>query len=235
MTQLQLPPLLAGQQAPDGKDPFDHARQLAAEGCDAGTIVYDLGATVLRASLIVAPEEPLAGAAVILPVCAIGFQNALGALAPPEVAVQLTWDGKILINGGVCGAFRIAASTQDPAEIPGWMVAGFRLTLWPENEDTGLTPDQTALYSEGCAEVAAPDLLEAWARHTLVWINRWTEDGPASLHREWEGLVPSIGEEITLPQGTGTFLGVDERFGLLLRTGGGTDLVPLTALLEERR
>ena len=45
-----------------------------------------------------------------------------------------------------------------------------------------------------------------------------------------------MGEEIALdrPGGTlhGTFVGIDERFGLLLREGDATRLVPLSDLLE---
>ncbi|MDP2738655.1 MAG: P-loop NTPase [Pseudorhodobacter sp.] len=36
-------------------------------------------------------------------VCAVGAQNALGALAPPESAVHLDWTGGIRLNGGHCG------------------------------------------------------------------------------------------------------------------------------------
>ena len=75
-------------------------------------------------------------------------------------------------------------------------------------------------------------LLEAWARHTLIWITRWEEDGPAPLHAEWRGLAHRMGEEITQGGITGTWLGVDERFGMLLRAGETTHLLPLSAQLE---
>jgi putative membrane protein len=42
-----------------------------------------------------------------------------------------------------------------------------------------------------------------------------------------------VGEEITRADCTGTFLGVDERFGMLIRSGAQTRLIPLTALLED--
>jgi len=47
------------------------------------------------------------------------------------------------------------------------------------------------------------------------------------------GLARGVGEEVTRANCTGTFLGVDEKFGMLIRTGADTRLIPLTALLED--
>ena len=69
-----------------------------------------------------------------------------------------------------------------------------------------------------------------------MWINRWSEEGAGPLHAEWRGLAHDMGEAIALDRGGaamhGIFVGVDERFGLLLRDGAETRLVPLSALLE---
>jgi BirA family transcriptional regulator, biotin operon repressor / biotin---[acetyl-CoA-carboxylase] ligase len=53
------------------------------------------------------------------------------------------------------------------------------------------------------------------------------------VHDEWRGLVHGIGEDIDIDGKVGTFLGVDENFGLLLRTGDETTLIPLTKLLKD--
>jgi len=230
MRDLLFPPLMSGEAA--GADVMEHASLRATQGCDAGLIAYVLGANSLQAALVFAPEVPLKEAMSMLPVCGVGFQNALGALAPPEVAVHLEWPGGIRINGAACGQFSVAASTSDPQEVPDWLVVGFTLPLWPETDTPGDTPDQTTLYAEGCAEVMAPDLLEAWARHTLNWIGRWEDSGTKRVHAEWRGLAHGIGEEMTVGNLTGTFLGVDEHFGMLLRDDTATHLIPLTDLLE---
>ena len=195
-------------------------------------MVHDLGANTLRAALVFAPDVQLADAMAILPLCGVGFQNALGALGPPEVAVHLEWSGGLRINGATCGTLRVAASSADPTAEPDWMVIGLELPLWPANDAPGDTPDQTALYSEGCADVNAMELLESWVKHTLVGINTWTEDGVKSLHKDWRGLSYGIGEDISINKFSGTFLGVDEQFGMLIRAGKTTHLVPLTYLLE---
>ncbi|MDD9744871.1 MULTISPECIES: biotin/lipoate--protein ligase family protein [Marinovum] len=228
---LTFPPLMWDEAA--NGPAFDHAVMRAVTGCDAGLIAHRLKPELMQAALVFAPEVALSRAMAMLPACAVGFQNALGALAPPEVAVHLDWDGGIRINGASCGGFRVMAATQEPAATPDWLVVGFELPLLPGVPEMGATPETTALYVEGCADVTPPALLEAWARHTLNWVTRWDADGPRALHAEWRGLVHGIGEEITLCGQSGSFLGADEDFGALLRQGDETRLIPLTALLEE--
>lgn len=231
MTTPRFPPLMSGLAVTGGSDPFDAACTKAELGCDAGLIVYNLAADRMGAALVFAPEVPLAQAMAMLPLCAVGFQNALGAIAPPEVAVTLEWHGPIRINGARCGALRAAASTTDPTATPDWLVVGFWLPLTLVGAP-GDTPDQTSLYEEGCADVTPEQLVESWARHTLNWIARWEDEGSPPLHAEWRGLVHDMGETVSNAGKTGKFLGVDEDFGMLLRDGETTHLIPLTDLLE---
>ena len=232
MTVLSLPPLFQGEAVMD-ELPFVAACKRAAEGCDAGLVIYALRPDILRAAIIFAPEVPLRDAAMMLPVCGVGFQNALGAIAPPEVAVHLDWNGNIRVNGAVAGRLQMAAHPHNPDEVPDWLVIGLEIAFWPEDEDTGLTPDVTALFAEGCADVEAPALLEAWTRHSLVWINRWLDDGPRPVHSEWSGLAHGLNEQTTYGEASGEFLGVDESFGMILKSEAGTTIIPLTALLTE--
>ena len=232
MTTPGFPPLMSGLAVTGAIAPFDKARAMAALGCDAGLVVHNVSDRMLSAALVMAPEVPLAKAMAMLPACGIGFQNALGALAPPEVAVHLEWPGGIRVNGARCGRLRVAAGGHDPHALPGWLVVGLEVPLWSATDRPGETPDETALLEEGCAEVDPIALLEAWARHTLVWINAWEEDGARALHTEWRGLAWGVGEPLTQDGITGTWLGVDEDFGMLLREGDATRCIPLTTLLE---
>ncbi len=230
MTCLRFPPLMSG--APCSGDAFATACQKAVLGCDAGLVCHNLSGTTLEAAIVFTPEVPLGRAMAMLPLCGVGFQNALGALAPPEVAVHLDWTGGILVNGASCGRLRAAASTDDTKAVPDWLVIGLTVPFLPEDDRPGDHPDRTALYAEGCAEVEAQALLEAWARHVLNQTARWESDGPRALHAEWRGMAHGIGETATQAGRTGTYLGVDEEFGMLLRDEEGTHLIPLTTLLE---
>lgn len=228
---LIFPPLMWGEAAPE--DAFDHARQKAIMGCDAGLVSYHLGASEIQAALVFTPDISVAKSMSMLPLCAIGFQNALGALAPPEVAVHLEWNGAIRVNSARCGQFKVWSSSENLDDVPDWFIVGFTLPLVPPHDDMGHTPDQTALFAEGCADVSPPTLVEAWARHTLHWIHHWESSGSRVLHEEWRGLAHGVGEEITQNGITGHFLGIDEDFGMLLRDEAGkTHLIALTDILE---
>lgn len=232
-----FPPLFQGQAVSGSTDPFAKACAQAALGCDSGVLVHNVTPDMLRAAIVFAPEVPLEDAISALITCGVGFQNALGALAPPEVGVHLQWQGGLQVNGATCGRLRAAASGNDPMAEPDWLVIGLEVILLPQSDsDGGDTPDRTSLYQEGCGDVSPIHLLESWSRHSLVWLNRVADEGVKPLHAEWRGLADGVGEEITvIVQGnaqSGTFVGVDEKFGMLLRSGDDTRLIPLSSRLE---
>ena len=233
---LRLPPLMQGEALAAG-DPFTKACTRAMLGCDSGLLCYRISPDHLRAGLVLAPEVPLGRALQMLPTCAVGFQNALGALAPPEVALMLGWDGKLWLNGARAGRLRVAAATRDPEETPDWLVIGLEVLLLPsDGAEGGLDPLRTSLVEEGCGDIDPLRLLESWARHTLVWLNRWEAEGPRPLHGDWRGLAHGIGKTVPITAGNtthkGHFLGIDEDFAMLLRRGDTTRAIPLTDLLE---
>ena len=232
MREPAFPPMLSGEPVAAGIDPFDKARAMAALGCEAGLIAYRATEGRLAAALVLAPEVPLESAMAMLPACGVGFQNALGALGPAELAVHLDWGGGIRVGGAACGRLRAAAGTADPAAVPGWLVIGLEVPFELGTANPGEDPGRTALYEEGCAGLDPVHLLEAWARHTLVWIRRWEDGELRALQAQWRGLVDAIGEEVTQNGLSGTFLGVDEHFGMLLRDGETTDLIALSTVLE---
>ncbi|MFW2589419.1 DUF4444 domain-containing protein [Sagittula sp. SSi028] len=229
---LAFPPAMYGEAV--GGDPAETAVMRAIQGVDAGLVCHRITADRAGAAVVLTPEVPLAQAMAMLPLCGVGFQNALGALAPPEVAVHLEWHGPLRVNGARCGLMRAFASTDDPQAIPDWIVIAWDIALLPLDPETGRDPDRTALFVEGCADVDPAHLVEAWARHSLLWIARWEDEGTAPLHAEWRGLVHGMGETVTRGDISGTFLGVDEDFGMLIRDHDTTHLIPLTTLLEDR-
>jgi biotin-(acetyl-CoA carboxylase) ligase len=187
--------------------------------------------TVLRAALVLAPEAPLEQAMSITFAVALGLGDAIGALAPPEVAVHYVWPGAFKINGADCGAMRAAAATTDPAAVPDWLVIGVEMPYRrPSETEPGYRPGQTSLIEEGCIEVTPLKLLDSWSRHTLVWINRWLDDGFQPLHTAWRERAWGMGEDLA---DGGTFIGLDELGGMLVKTASGTDIRPLTTLLED--
>ena len=235
MSTLSVPPLLSAEAAPAGIDPFDKAVAAASVGCDSGLIVHNDGGAVLSAAIVLAPESPLEDAMAMVFAAGLGLSDALGALAPPEVAVHMVWPGGLLVNGAACGRLRAAASTRDPQGTPDWLVIGLDIALTRDGEP-GDDPTRTALSEEGCAEIEPFGLLESWSRHMLVWINHWLDTGMTRLHTDWTGRLFNLGEDVAFELGgvrhEGVFVGIDERGGMLLRTAEGTTLIPLSAMLE---
>ena len=160
---------------------------------------------------------------------ALGLVDSLGALAPPEVAVHHVWPGSFKVNGADCGKMRAAASTSDPSKEPAWLVIGLEIPHLPMG-DGGEDPTRTCLYNEGCADISTLQLLESWSRHMLVWVNRWLDEGLAPLHAAWRERAWEMGEDLT--DGSGTFMGLDELGGMLVKSGSETTLRPLTDLLD---
>jgi len=235
-----FPPLLRGEETPPGLDPFAKAVASAALGTDPGLLCWARDPAALRAAIVLAPEAPLERAIGITFAVALGLGDALGALAPPEVAVHYVWPAVFKVNGADCGALRVAPSTTDPRAEPDWLVVGVEMPYLPAPEgslaegDPGHRPDQTCLAEEGCIEVTPLKLLESFSRHSLVWIHRWLHDGFVPLHAAWRERAWGVGEQ--LPTGNpagGIFVGLDELGGMLVKTAKSTELRPLTTMLED--
>jgi BirA family biotin operon repressor/biotin-[acetyl-CoA-carboxylase] ligase len=231
-----FPPLLSGEATTSV--PFEIAIERAREGTDAGLIVHRIRPDLLSAAIVLAPEDPLENAMAMIFAAANGFADAFGALAPSEVAAQFDWPGGIRINGAKCGRFRAAASTHDPSAIADWLVIGLELPFFAAADDEpGSAPDRTTLWDEGCGEIEPRQLLESWSRHMLVWINTWLDEGMPRLHGDWRGRAFAIGEHVEFDLAgnryAGEFVGLDELGSILLKCEDGTQLLPLSKMLEE--
>ncbi|MEO1773697.1 MAG: DUF4444 domain-containing protein [Pseudomonadota bacterium] len=229
-----FPPRLRGERA-DSQSPIDLACQRAAIGIDPGLITWRISAERIEAAIVLAPEQPLAAAMGVVLTIGNAFADALGALSPPEVAVQYDWPGGLRINGGRAGEITARAATTDPAAEPDWLVVGIAVNILPPAAPTGdIETDTTGLMAEGCGEVGPVALIESWSRHSLVWLNRFEEEGLAPIHRDWTGKAWRLGEAVpkTSPWAPGLFVGLDELGGMLVRQDGATRLIPLTAMLE---
>lgn len=233
-----FPPLFREEVAGAGVDPFAKAISSAIIGCDPGLVIHQIEPHRLRAAIVLAPETSLEDAMAMVFAASLGFADALGALAPPEVGVHFDWPANLRVNGALCGSIHAAASDTPPDQEPDWLVIGLDVPIFPiaDAGEPGEIPDNTTLTEEGCGEISSNRLLESWARHSLVWINTWMSEGMVPLHADWRSRAYSMGEEITVNVNgqtrTGTYVGVDERGGLLLRVGEETTLLPLSQMLE---
>ena len=221
-TAIEFPPLLTGVAVPG--DPWDAALVSARADGEPGTVFYGIDEATMRVAVLLAPEQALERAIGVSFAVTLGFNDALGALAPPEVALHLEWPDKLRVNGANCGKLRAMASTTDPKAEPDWLVLGLDIPVVANEAAPGEKPDETSLHAEGCGDVLVPDLIEAWGRHMMNWLHIYLTEGFEPMHREW--LTKAHGRD------DGTFLGLDELGGLLEKHEGGTRIRPLTEILE---
>jgi BirA family biotin operon repressor/biotin-[acetyl-CoA-carboxylase] ligase len=216
-------------------DPFDRGLSVAAEGAEAGTLLWSIGQDACECAVVLAPEQPLDRSLPVVLVTMLGVADALGSLIPPVVAVTFGWPDRLEINGGIVGGVRMtSAETSDAGEIPRWMVLGFGIAVrgrWDDGPEPGTDARRTTLDDEGCGDILTTDLLEAFSRHFLSWINRWQEDGIEPIRQAWmsraTGLAKTVGIEIGGQRMQGTFSGLTDNGSIRLVRDGVTQTISL--------
>ena len=125
-----MPPLLRPMAVTPDLDPFERARRAAAEGAEAGTVLWSIGQESCQAAVLLAPEHSLEASLPIVLVTMLGLGDALGALLPPVVSVTFGWPDRIEVNGGAVGGVRFACAAAECAEaVPAWVVIGFGIAM----------------------------------------------------------------------------------------------------------
>lgn len=217
----------------------DEARRLAAAGAEDGTLVWAREQTQGRGrlgrgwtsppgnlylSLVLRPERPLAEAAQLGFVAAVALCDALGSVVPPLVEVTLKWPNDVLVNERKAAGILLETMLDKDGALDALILGmGVNIAHYPEES----AYPATSLVFEGTRRDLDPaELLEAFARHFLTWVNRWLEDGFEPVRQGWlnRSKAKGHGVEVRLPDRTvqGTFEDLDGAGGLRLRLGDGT-------------
>ena len=237
-----MPPLFRALAVTPDIDPFERGLQFAAEGAEAGTVLWSIGQDRCQAAVVLAPEHPLEDSLPVVLVAMLGLGDALGALLPPVVALTFGWPDRIEINGGVVGGVRLAsARTEKPGDVPDWILVGYGLAAQrrPEGPEPGSEPGHrpghTSFADEGC-EIACIDLIEHFGRHFLSWINRWQEDGVAPVRQAWLSRATGLSSSIEVASGPqrkqGIFTGLTDTGSIRLMRNGITQTVSLEEAMK---
>jgi BirA family transcriptional regulator, biotin operon repressor / biotin---[acetyl-CoA-carboxylase] ligase len=227
------PPLQPVAVAPD-LHPFERCLGLAAEGADAGTLLWSTRQDACEGAIVLAPEQPREASLPIVLIALLGLRDAIGALVPATTAVTFGWPDRIEVNGGVVGGVRFACAVTETADaVPDWLVIGFGIAVRGRRAGQAGADhlQRTTLADEGCGEVMTLDLLEAFGRHFLGWINRWQEEGVAPVQKAWLSRATGLGKRIEVPLGDrvrrGTFEGLTETGALRLIRDGVAQTIAL--------
>ncbi|PTW60847.1 biotin-(acetyl-CoA carboxylase) ligase [Breoghania corrubedonensis] len=226
-----LPPLMSGHKVASSQVPFAEACRGAQAGrFGAGDLVWSDDPARLDVALVLEPEVAPSRAREMLLVAMVAAGDAIGALVPPEVALTWDWPASLFANdGGIGGAGLRLCESLDADGAPDWMVIGLTVALRPAPRagEPGLDPDRTTLYDEGCGEIATSDLIAAFARHLMTWIDTWQQDGLARVGEAWlfRMRTRDQGEVTVAHEGAalrGRVRGLDEHGRLLLECADDT-------------
>ncbi|MEE8188855.1 MAG: biotin--[acetyl-CoA-carboxylase] ligase [Kiloniellales bacterium] len=216
----------------------DEARALAEAGAEDGTLLWAREQTAGRGrqgrgwdsprgnlylSLVLRPDCAAAEAAQLGFVAALALGEAIGSVAPPLIEVKYKWPNDVLLNERKVAGILLESQTAPGGELD-FMILGVGVNLASFPRDSRFPA--TSLHFEGTpTEVGEVELLDAFSRYLLSWINRWLDDGFAPVRHAWRNHAFRLGEEIEvrLPKETltGTFKDLDESGALLLDLPGG--------------
>jgi BirA family biotin operon repressor/biotin-[acetyl-CoA-carboxylase] ligase len=234
-----FPPLFRPFAVTPELDPFERCVSVAADGAEAGTLLWSIGQEACECAVALAPEQSLEASLPIVLVAMLGLGDALGALVPPVVAVTFGWPDRLEVNGGVVGGIRMAtAKIGSLAAVPDWIVIGLGVAMRGRWGDAELSDEfhRTTLADEGCGDIQTVDLLEAFARHFLAWINRWQEDGVGPVQQAWMSRATGLSKPIEIEVGgqkrQGTFAGLTESGAIRLVKDGVTQTISLDEAMK---
>jgi len=182
-----LPPILTP--IPVVKDVDVFAKAIAVAGkSETGTVLYSENPEYVEVAIILSPEVPKIKCNQMLYILMVAAGDAIGALAPPEVAVTYSFPGFIFLNRGEAGFVKIeVAPSTDDKSIPDWMVVGLKLRLNNNIEisEHEINADITSLADEGGGYVSRTRAIESLSRHFLAWVSQWEDDGFKPVAEAW--------------------------------------------------
>jgi biotin-(acetyl-CoA carboxylase) ligase len=205
---LDLPPPFRLVTLREVGDAFLHAQRLAVDE-GAGTLVYVGRFDIAEFAVVLEPDEPLRTARRAFYAGMNALADALLVHAPAEKPIAIDWPDTLRVDGGLVGGGRLAwPAGADEEAVPDWLVFGGMIRTVSMTEEAGLYPLETALDQEGFEEHGASTLVESFARHLMVAIDAWEQDGFAAVMKEY---VARLSPE------KGARRGIDENGDLVVR------------------
>jgi biotin-(acetyl-CoA carboxylase) ligase len=183
--ELQLPPGFQLLTLREVGDAFAHATANAAD-LGAGALVYVGRFDLAEFALVLEPDEPLRTARRTFYAGMAALADALAAHAPPEKPMRIDWPDGIRVDGGLVGGGRLASAEGSEDEPPDWLVFGAMIRTVAMGEgEPGLRPLVSALEDEGFDDLGSGRLVESFARHFMVGLDAWQEQGFGAVAKSY--------------------------------------------------
>ena len=173
---LDLPPPFRAVALREVGDAFAHAVSIAADA-GAGTLVHVGRFDLAEFAVVLEPEEPLRTARRTLYAGLTALADALAVHAPPERPIGFDWPDAVRIGGRLVGGVRLAwPARADEDAPPSWLVFGAVIrTVALGAQESRLRP-LSAAHEEGF-DLGSDRLIETFARHLMVTVDAWQQDG----------------------------------------------------------
>jgi hypothetical protein len=184
-TALDLPPAFQLVTLREVGDAFAHAKAHAAE-LGAGALVYVGRFDLAEFAVVLEPEQPLRTARRAFYAGMAALIDALVAHAPPQKPIACVWPDAIEVDAGLVGGGQLAWPEGPEDAAPAWLVFGAMIrTVSMVEGEPGVRPLSAALEDEGFDEVGSGALVEAFARHLMLHVDAWQEQGFAPVAKSY--------------------------------------------------
>lgn len=171
-------------------DAFATACQAGRDGADDGLLLWVERHDRCEGAVLLRPLDPIQPALTLAYAGLLGLHDGLAAVAPAETPAAIDWPDRLVVNAACVGGIQVAhgplVEKAGMADVPDWLVIGFAVQMHNAGGDDdapGRELEYTNLAEEGCGEISVPQLVEAFSRHFLHWLDRWQEDGFEPLRR----------------------------------------------------
>ncbi|MRH78360.1 hypothetical protein GH984_06535 [Spiribacter sp. C176] len=159
----------------------------AAEGAEEGTLIWAGEQTQgkgqhgpwvsppggLYCAVLLRPDFAKAHWPEIGPVALLALGTAVAELLPPMTGLDFAWPNDVLVNGYKVGGISLQQAAPDGLIITAQLNVAPPVEAW----------EYASLLADGAAETTPGEALERYARYLLDNLQRWHDEGIASIYR----------------------------------------------------
>jgi BirA family biotin operon repressor/biotin-[acetyl-CoA-carboxylase] ligase len=146
-------------------------------------------------------------------------------------ALRCGWPGDIVLGGRKAGQVMVDAAVSDAGDVE-WLNVMVEVNVRAPADHVDL--NHVYLQFDGHCDVTPQQLLEQFSREFLIWLDRWANEGFASVRTAWLHRAGGTGQAVEVPVAggmlAGTLADLDDQGRLVVETDAGTRRLPLPPL-----
>jgi len=220
-----------------------HAERLARDGADEGTLVWAKsqregigrngqywmsGHHNLHCSIILRPEENFVKCCQLSLLATVCVGRAISRQAEPLKEIRYRWPNDVLLNQGKVAG--IALSGKLSGSQVDWLVVAVNVNV--NNPPPSKGVQASSMRTEGFQSTDRVQLLEAYSREFLSWINLWSEEGFEPVRKTWLFNGHQANDLVTIKIGIssldGSFVAMESNGAIKLATETNIERIELT-------